>query len=204
VSISATCPTCSAKFTAPDDKAGRTAKCPKCGEHFVIPGEPRDRQPKRPPSVPTVVAAEPRSSGVPVLGVIGIAVGSAVAAAIVTAIVTAAAVRSDKRVAAQPTANELWAAKPDSPPPARVSSTSKRAAEPATPAPRVEVDDSGWIDAATLRVGKAGDIEVTLVDVAVTKVPLINNLALRGGKETETFHPNCRSSGRLYVGGLAA
>jgi hypothetical protein len=42
MSIAVSCPSCSAKFKAPDAAAGRKTKCPKCGGGIVVsnPGEP--------------------------------------------------------------------------------------------------------------------------------------------------------------------
>jgi hypothetical protein len=40
MAISVTCPHCSARLSAPDDRAGRRAKCSGCGRKLTVPGPP--------------------------------------------------------------------------------------------------------------------------------------------------------------------
>jgi hypothetical protein len=41
MSITVTCPSCKAKFAAPEEAAGKTAHCPKCGSPIPVPAPPR-------------------------------------------------------------------------------------------------------------------------------------------------------------------
>ena len=41
MSITVTCPSCKAKFAAPEEAAGRTAHCPKCASPIPVPAPPR-------------------------------------------------------------------------------------------------------------------------------------------------------------------
>src|SRR5262245_60544333 len=38
--ISVICPYCSARLSAPDERAGRRAKCAGCGQKLLVPGPP--------------------------------------------------------------------------------------------------------------------------------------------------------------------
>src|SRR3954454_8259154 len=61
---------------------------------------------------------------------------------------------------------------------------------------RVRVEQAGFRTAAII-------IATTLVDAGEFSKEDLGQ-AYRARWNAETFHPNCRSSGRLYVGGLAA
>lgn len=53
------CPGCSASFTVPDEKAGKSGKCPKCQSQFVIPAAAGGSAPSKPAPAPAPAADQP-------------------------------------------------------------------------------------------------------------------------------------------------
>lgn len=69
--ITVECPACSAKLTAPDDKAGKGTRCPKCGNAILVPG-PARKTPQLPPiNRPGSMAGQPKPPPAPVSPSIG-------------------------------------------------------------------------------------------------------------------------------------